>query len=207
MKKGIVHRLFVLLLVISVVSCGARKSPIEAGFWDKGTFTNSWLNMSVALPTEFRILDAQEANTLLGLKEGVYVNNGKKLLAQDLKDLTTFYDFSVVCSEPLVSISLYYENLLKGWRKNLTPRKYFDQLCKSLNKTGKNLPDFTFSSSESPMIIAGEEYFIGYAHMEGLVYHDYYIRKVDDAMVVIAITYTASGTDLVGLFLSSIATP
>ncbi|MDR1589148.1 MAG: hypothetical protein LBS51_03035 [Oscillospiraceae bacterium] len=173
----------------------ASKGSIHAGAWseDGRTFTNGWSNVKLTLPDGYRALSPGEIEEMVGAGEEIVVNDGNKA-AYDLAKTRTAYDFIIATDAGMPNIMLMYENIdISPLTKNLDESGYFNMLSEQLK-----LMD-TLSYEElgtETRTVAGENFVVGMVSLAGgAAFQDYYIRKLDGAMIIFSATYTEDTRD------------
>lgn len=191
MKKT-VKNIFVFitaaLTIVSLTSC-SLKGAIQGGTWDGSTFTNEWSNIKMELPSEFTAATAEEIQAGIADANEVMVNDGMDKASIDASQLKTLYDFSVSADDGLSSLMLMYENLsFSSATSGYTAEDYYKATKDGLLA----LTDFGYTEvSKTTGKIAGEEYIKAtFSVFDGLMFQDYYIRKLDGAIVGFISTYT-----------------
>jgi hypothetical protein len=183
----------------------AAKGKIEKGAWneDNTVFTNSWSNIKLTLPDGYYVATREEIDQMLGESQEIFEENDIMDESQyDAASLKTWQDFVVAGSETGVpQLQCTYENLaLSASTKQVTDEDYWNIAKEQFTA----VESFGFNELESSTAtIGGEEFFVGKGEFNnGTVKIDGYIRKQDDVVISLMMTYTsddeAKAAELIG---------
>ena len=204
-----------LLLVFCLVFSGCSSSEpdssssnvklegaITPGTWQDNTFINGWSNLKVTLPEGYTARSEAEMGVLFEAGTNVTVNNGSTTKDQlDFDKLSTFYDFFVTFPDDNTNLTLSYQSLISENNKDTTESQYFNTIRQQLEAD----EDLNFTvKKEYDVMIAGEKFFAGHTSInDGAVYQDYFLRKVDGAMICLLASYTKDSAESMQNFLNS----
>lgn len=186
----------------SAASEAKMEGTITPGTWQDNTFTNTWSNLKVTLPEGCTARTEAEMGVLFEASTNVKVNDGSTTRDQlDFDKLSTFYDFFITFPEDNTNVTLNYQNLISENSRDTTESQYFNTIRQQLEAD----EDLNFTvKKEYDVMIAGEKFFAGHTSVnDGAVYQDYFLRKVDGAMICLLASYTADSAQSMQDFLNS----
>ena len=191
-KLKIFYILIIVLISPLAVCQQAAKNGIQTGTWsnDGQVFTNEWANLRVTLPEGYRSLSPEEIQKVVGFGEEIIINtSGLNKQSYDLSKKRTVYDFIITSETGLPSFMLLYENIeIQSILSNLDEKGYLDEVKKNLEKI--EIVKYT-SIGTSTKKLAGDDWLVGsFSVNDRKIYQDYYLKKVDKAMIAFVVTYT-----------------
>jgi hypothetical protein len=179
---------------------------ITTGAWSEDglTFTNAWSDIKFTLPADWIASTPEEMEAQLAVSEDILVNGGNKT-AFDLAKLKTAYDFIIGGAVGLPNAILSYENLaLSLGSSQMSAEDYYDVVAKQLLAVeGMGYAEVGTTTTT----LAGSDCFVAtMSVMDGALYQDYYLRKIDKVIMVLILTYTDETAAEAEAFVSSIKT-
>jgi hypothetical protein len=193
MKKSKLRAsLLMMMLVVATLFSGCNKKDSNEKEYVKGTVTDDtyeseFLNLSFKAPEDYSMVPEETLDQYLQFaSETMYKDADKKMI--DYAKAVTVYE--MMCAENTTNtpnVNIVVENL-SG--KKITVDEYIEQSKEQLENSGI---EYTFGDTINDVEIAGEKYreldCVGnYSGQE--VLQQMYIRKVNDRMVVLTVTYT-----------------
>jgi hypothetical protein len=194
-----------LALLLALASCGGAKGGIQTGTWsaDETVFTNEWSNIRFTVPEGYRAYSAEEVQAVVGAGADMLVNEGSMNQTQaDISQMRSAYDFMVSNDISFPSVFLMYENLnIQTLLMGVSPEEYFDALVTQM----MSVESFGYEEvSRSDATLAGESWFVGTVSASGgMLYQDYFIRKLDGAIAAVCLTYSEDTKDQRDLFVGA----
>lgn len=174
----------------SSASSGASgQGTITPGTWDGTTFVNTWSGMKLTLPETFMARGDMDMSSLFETDASVKVNNGK-ITKDDLNfgELSTFYDFFLTSAMENTHLILRYQNLANESGGDITVEQYFSTIRQQLEANEEI--HFAFQK-EYDVMIAGQKFYAARTTInDGAVYQEYFLRKVDGAIICLLASYT-----------------
>jgi len=153
-------------------------------------FESEYLNLKFTAPRNFVMATDAELDALI--KEGAdvaYTDADKKLI--DYAMSNTVYEMMVSDPSGSPNIIVLVEKLLLS---NLTETQYLDTLKAQIVAPFAEMGlQMTFNAVKT-VDVAGETYTVLPAVVPGQLRQDYYVRKKDDRMVTIIVSYTDATT-------------
>jgi|GEM_PF-6784709 len=190
MKKSLSALALLTCLILALTACSlssVMKGNIKGGTWEGDTFTNTWSDLKFTLPEGYACLSAAEMSETFAAGQEIMVNEGVTSDAQyNFASMKTLYDCLVTTSDGASNLIICYENLLLGSQKTLTAEGYYNILKGQLETVSEM--GYTFATP-TEATVAGQTYFVGHVTgLEGALFQDFYIRKHDNAMVVLIVS-------------------
>jgi hypothetical protein len=201
-RKFAVIGLSILLFAFVSVGCskvgdGVKKhlqGDIQTGLWseDGKTFTNEWANFSLTLPIGYHALSPDEMREVFNVGENIIINDGLYNKSEvNLAMMLAAYDFMILADTVmgLPNMVLMYENLGTQPKANRPDEAaYFEILVAGL----ESLETLAYARAGiSTKKLAGDDWYVGTMSVAGgLLYQDYYLKKVDKTIVSLLVSYT-----------------
>ncbi|WP_455716540.1 DcrB-related protein [Anaerosporobacter sp.] len=194
MKKSKLRiSLLMVMLVAATIFSGCNKKESSKKEYSKGTvsedsYESKFLNLSFKAPEGYSMLTEDVLDQYVQFSTDiVYKDTDQKVI--DYAKAVTVYE--MMCVEDTVNspnINIVIENLLG---KKITEDEYIEKAKEQLQNTGI---EYTFGDTTKDVELAGEKYTVldcvgNYSGQE--VLQKMYIRKIDDRMMLLTITYTA----------------
>jgi len=176
-----------LLTVFLISGCLGRPvatSPIVAGKWNEGIFTNTWSNITFQLPAGFNVVTQATS------------------VPQQVSD------FTIANDDNSIIVSLTYIDVSSGDSRDYSAEDYLnmvkEQLAQNPNRTR------TFQENFESMTIAGREYavmrttFFNNDNPTNVILQDGYAHRFHNTMILFLTIYPEDAKDFVESFLESI---
>lgn len=193
MKKSKLRvSLLMMMLVVVAMFSGCNKKESSKNEYAKGTITDDtfeskFLNLSFKAPEDYSMVPEETLDQYIQFaSETIYKDSDQKII--DYAKAVTVYE--MMCAENTTNtpnVNIVVENLLG---KKITEEEYIEKSKEQLENSGI---EYTFGDTTKDVELAGEKYTVldcvgNYSGQE--VLQQMYIRKVDDRMVVLTVTYT-----------------
>lgn len=198
-KKRFFTLSLALILVMSLMfsSCGVIKKrdngessgkTYSKGILTETTYESEYLNLKFTAPESYIMATESDMDNIMNSSMDVVYEDADESVIDYIKT-TTVYEMMVSSANGTPSLSLMTEKLAFS---NMTVDQYID----SLNSQMESITTSTFSviGEGETKDIAGETYtIVSYkTEIQGIeVFQDYLVRKIDNIMVGIVVTYTS----------------
>ena len=206
-KKSIIILMIVAMLAVTACNKSDAKSTFKTGSFDGMIFTNEWSNLKFEFPEDFKIATPEEIKALVQQgNAGLYEDDEKLEKAMNkAAELKLAYDFFVTNNDSSLSIQLTYENLAMsiGGTK-LDEKAYLDTALKPVFED-KSL-GYELLKEEKVNIADKEFYRFSMSGYNGAIMQDMYCHKLEDRMIVFAVTYVPTLADEANEIVSKIST-
>lgn len=193
MKKSKLRiSLLMLMLVVATMFSGCNKKESTKKEYAKGTvsedgFESKFLNLSFKVPEGFTMVPEETLDQYVQFASDIVYKDQDQNVIDYAKAVTVY---EMMCAESTTNspnVNIVVENLLG---KEISEEDYIEKSKEQLQNTGI---EYTFGDTTKDVEIAGDKYTkldcVGnYSGQE--VLQELYVRKVDDRMVVLTVTYT-----------------
>lgn len=193
MKKSKLRvSLLMMMLVVVAMFSGCNKKDSSKNEYAKGTvsedaYESKFLNLSFKTPEGYTMVPEETLDQYVQFASDIIYNDEDQKTINYAKAVTVY---EMMCAESTTNspnVNIVVENLLG---KKVTEEEYIEQSKEQLENSGI---EYTFGETTKDVELAGEKYTkldcVGnYSGQE--VLQQLYVRKVDDRMLVLTVTYT-----------------
>lgn len=206
-RKSIIILMIVAMFAMTACNNSGAKSTFKTGSFNGMVFTNEWSNLRFEFPDNLKIATQDEIKELIKQgNAGLYADDEKLENAMNkAAELKLAYDFLVKNDDGSLNIQLTYENLaMSVGGTKLDEKAYLDTAMKPVfedKSLGYEL------LKEEKVNIAGKEFYkFSMSGFGGVVMQDMYCHKLEDRMIVFAVTYVPALADQANEIVSKIST-
>jgi len=206
-RKGIIILMIVAMLAVTACNKSEAKSTFKTGSFDGMVFTNEWSNLRFEFPENLKIATQDEIKALVAQgNAGLYEDNEKLENAMNkAAELKLAYDFLVTNEDGSLNIQLTYENLaMSVGGTKLDEKAYLDTALKPVFED-ESL-GYELLKEEKVNIADKEFYKFSMSGFNGAIMQDMYCHKIEDRMIVFAVTYVPTLADQANEIVSKIST-
>ncbi|MDR2615211.1 MAG: hypothetical protein LBC28_01390 [Oscillospiraceae bacterium] len=176
----------------------AARGAIQTGVWDGDTFTNEWLNISFTLPDGWTAHAEDEFRERMKLELAA---TGGDVSRVETTDTRITRDFSLILNSFTVIGSTYLNYSDDPQVSHYGAERYLSALTSDLSSKGAEVGE------AEEVKLAGETYVSATALLgtgSANMHLRLYVRKLDDAFVMLTATYTDRSEAAVNDFFASI---
>lgn len=206
-RKSLIILMIIAILTITACNKSDAKSTFKTGSFDGMVFTNEWSNLKFEFPEDLKIATQDEIKALVVQgNAGLYEDNEKLEKAMNkAAELKLAYDFLVTNDDGSFNIQLTYENLaMSVGGTKLDEKGYLDTALKPIFED-KSL-GYELLKEEKVNIADKEFYKFSMSGFNGVIMQDMYCYKIEDRMIVFAVTYVPTLADKANEIVSKIST-
>lgn len=206
-KKSVIVLLIIAMLAITACNKSDAKSAFKTGSFEGMVFTNEWSNLKFEFPEDFKIATQDQIKALLQQgNAGLYDDNEALEKAMNkAAELKLAYDFLVTNDDSSLSIQLTYENLsMSVGGTKLDEKGYLETALKPVFED-ESL-GYELLKEEKVNIADKEFYKYSMSGLNGMIMQDMYCHKIEDRMIIFAVTYVPNLADKAAEIVSKIST-
>ena len=202
MKKLFIFGFMILMVTFLCVGCGDKNEDSilpSRGAWDNNVYTNDYVHLTFTMPDGWIYGSDEEIANLMGivvdgLKEDINISD--KIL-----EAAVVYDMLCQDINTGTNVMVMYDNLayyIGGTKTDVL--QYMDLTKENLSKTninyifGEYTEDVICGNKYNMMSVSVEDTDLSYKQ-------NFYVRKLDDIMIVIVIT--CMGDDSIDVIMSN----
>lgn len=206
-KKSVIVLMIIAMLAITACNKSDAKSAFKTGSFEGMVFTNEWSNLKFEFPDDFKIATQDQIKALLQQgNAGLYDDNEALEKAMNkAAELKLAYDFLVTNDDSSLSIQLTYENLsMSVGGTKLDEKGYLETALKPVFED-ESL-GYELLKEEKVNIADKEFYKYSMSGLNGMIMQDMYCHKIEDRMIIFAVTYVPNLADKAAEIVSKIST-
>lgn len=206
-RKGIIILMIVAMLAVTACNKSDAKSTFKTGSFDGTVFTNEWSNLRFEFPENLKIATPDEIKALVAQgNAGLYADDEKLENAMNkAAELKLAYDFLVTNEDGSLNIQLTYENLaMSVGGTKLDEKAYLETALKPVFEDASL--GYELLGEEKVNIADKEFYKYSMSGFNGAIMQDMYCHKIEDRMIVFAVTYVPTLADQANEIVSKIST-
>ncbi len=199
--------MIIAMLAITACNKSDAKSAFKTGSFEGMVFTNEWSNLKFEFPDDFKIATQDQIKALLQQgNAGLYDDNEALEKAMNkAAELKLAYDFLVTNDDSSLSIQLTYENLsMSVGGTKLDEKGYLETALKPVFED-ESL-GYELLKEEKVNIADKEFYKYSMSGLNGMIMQDMYCHKIEDRMIIFAVTYVPNLADKAAEIVSKIST-